>query len=136
MDPAWARHLPPGIAPDQVDLLAERSLPRAWARRWAEDPEQPTIHDRGSWLTAGDLDAASRRVAGRLARAGLAPGDRIIMSAATSVELVVAHVAALRSGLVVVPVNGAYGARELATIVHDCEPVSYTHLTLPTKRIV
>jgi malonyl-CoA/methylmalonyl-CoA synthetase len=124
VDPAWTRHLPPGVAPDQVDLLAEHSLPAAWGRRWARQPDRPTLHDRGSWSTAGELDARSRRVAGRLARAGLVAGDRILMSAATSVELVVAHVAALRSGLVVVPVNGAYGARELATIVRDCEPAA------------
>jgi malonyl-CoA/methylmalonyl-CoA synthetase len=80
------------------------------------------IHDRGTWHTAGDLDRDSRRVAGRFARAGLVAGDRVVMSAATSYELVVAHVAALRSGLVVVPVNGAYRAREIAVIVGDCAP--------------
>ena len=46
------------------------------------------------------------------------------MSAATSVELVVAHVAALRLGLVVVPVNGAYRAREIDHIVGDCTPAA------------
>ena len=46
------------------------------------------------------------------------------MSAATSVDLVVAHVAALRLGLVVVPVNGAYPAREIDHIVGDCAPAA------------
>jgi malonyl-CoA/methylmalonyl-CoA synthetase len=122
MDPPWARHLPAGVRPESVDLLARGSLARAWADGWAAHPDRPVIHDRGTWHTAGDLDRDSRRVAGRFARAGLVAGDRVVMSAATSYELVVAHVAALRSGLVVVPVNGAYRAREIAVIVGDCAP--------------
>ena len=61
-------------------------------------------------------------MAGRLAAAGLEPGDRIVTSAETSAELVVTHVAALRLGLVVVPVNTAYREREIAHIVRDARP--------------
>jgi len=73
----------------------------------------------GPWVTAGELEARSRRVAGRFAGAGLVPGDRVLFSTATSVELVVAHVAAYRSGLVVVPTNTAYTEREVAHVVCD-----------------
>lgn len=122
--PAWARHLPPGVDPGSVDLLARRSLPAAWVANWATAPDAPAVHDDRGWLTNAELDARSRRIAGRLAGAGLQPGDRIVMSATTSVELVVAHVAALRLGLVVVPVNGAYRAREIEHIVGDCAPAA------------
>ena len=122
--PEWGRHLPPGVDPASVDLLARRSLPAAWAATWAEHPDALAVHDDHGWLTNAELDARSRRVAGRFARAGLQAGDRVVMSAATSVELVVAHVAALRSGLVVVPVNGAYRGREIRHIVDDCAPAS------------
>jgi malonyl-CoA/methylmalonyl-CoA synthetase len=44
------------------------------------------------------------------------------MSAATSVELVETHVAALRLGLVVVPANTAYREREIAHLVSDAGP--------------
>ncbi len=54
--------------------------------------------------------------------AGLARGDRLVLTAAPSLDLVVAHVAALRLGLVVVPVNAAYGQREVAGIAADCRP--------------
>jgi malonyl-CoA/methylmalonyl-CoA synthetase len=124
MDPPWGRHLPAGMRPDAVDLLARRSLPAAWAEQWAADPARPAIHDGHAWHDAGDLDRRSRRVATRFARAGLVAGDRVVMSAATSYDLVVTHVAALRLGLVVVPVNGAYRAREIATIVGDCAPAA------------
>ncbi len=118
----WARHLPPGVDPASVDLLARRSLPAAWAANWAAAPDAPAVHDDRGWLTNAELDLRSRRVAGRFAGAGLRAGDRIVMSAATSVELVVAHVAALRLGFVVVPVNGAYTGREIAHIIDDCAP--------------
>ncbi len=61
-------------------------------------------------------------MAGRLRRAGLAAGDRVLVSAATSMDLVVAYLGALRMGLVVVPVNTAYREREVAHIVGDAAP--------------
>lgn len=124
---AWAAHLPPGVDPGSLDLLAEGSLPAAWARRWAAEPGRPVLRDalhggEGGWVTQGQLDQATRRVAWRLHRAGLRPGDRVLLSAGTSIDLVVAYVAALRLGLVVVPVNTAYREREVAHIVRDAEP--------------
>ncbi len=119
---SWERHLPAGVDPTGLDLLAERSLPAAWTRRWSDAPSRPVLHDAGRWITAAELEERSRRVAGRLAVAGLAPGDRVLTSAESSAELVVAHVAALRLGLVVVPVNTGYREREIAHIARDARP--------------
>jgi malonyl-CoA/methylmalonyl-CoA synthetase len=118
---SWAAHMPPGTDPRSLDLLADGSLVRAWAQRCAEAPERPALLG-GDGLTYGELDARSRSVAGRFARAGLRPGDRVLMSAAASAHLVVAYVAAQRLGLVVVPVNGAYTRREVAYILGDARP--------------
>jgi malonyl-CoA/methylmalonyl-CoA synthetase len=120
--PAWAGHLPAGVAPDDLDLQAAGSLPVAWARRWAVDDGRVVLVDGERRITAGELEERSRAVARRLAGAGLAAGDRIVTSAETSAELVIAHVAALRLGLVVVPVNTAYREREVAHVVRDAEP--------------
>ena len=122
MHPVWARHLPAGVDPDTVDLVAARSLPAAWARQWADHGTRRVLHDRGTWMTTGELEARSRTVAGRFARAGFVQGDRVLMSTAPCAELVIAHVAALRAGLVVVPMNGAYREREVAHIVGDSRP--------------
>jgi malonyl-CoA/methylmalonyl-CoA synthetase len=119
---SWERHLPPGVDPARLDLVAEGSLPAAWVARWGREPTRAVLHDGGRWVTGAELEERSRAVAGRLSGAGLAPGDRIVTSAETSIELVVAHVAALRLGLVVVPVNGAYREREIAHIVRDARP--------------
>jgi malonyl-CoA/methylmalonyl-CoA synthetase len=120
--PAWARHLPAAIDPASVDLLRAGSLPAAWARQWAATPDADAIVMDTLSLSARDLDARSRAVAARFAATGAHAGDRVLMSAGASVDLVVAHVAALRLGLVVVPVNGAYQEREVAHIAGDSEP--------------
>jgi malonyl-CoA/methylmalonyl-CoA synthetase len=99
------------------------TLPAAWVERWAVDLDRRVLWDgaRG-WVTAGELEDASRRVAGRLQGAGLEPGDRVLFSAGPSIDLVAAHVGALRAGLVTVPVNTAYTEREVAHVVGDARP--------------
>jgi len=120
---SWHAHLPAGADPDPALLLARESLPRAWARHFAERPERTALGTcDGDSMTYGQLDARSRAVAGRLAAAGLRAGDRILMSAAASLELAVAYVAAQRLGLIVVPVNAAYTQREIDHILADARP--------------
>ena len=121
----WRAHLPPGVDPAGLDLLAAGSLPAAWRRLAEADPGRPALGAAGpGWRSRGDLEAAGARVAGRLRRAGLAAGDRVLVSAATSMDLVTAYLGALRMGLVVVPVNTAYREREVAHIVRDARPAA------------
>ena len=123
MTPAWSAHLPAGVDPGSVDLLADRSLPGSWTRRWRDDGSARVLwSEPAGWTTADELEERTRRVAARFAAVGLQRGDRLVMSAASSLPLVVAHVAALRLGLVVVPMNAAYGEREVAHVVSDCRP--------------
>ncbi len=118
--PPWAAHLPAGSDPTGIDLLAGRSLVQVWARRWLDDPDRPILWDaRSGWRTAAQLERSSRVVAGRLHRAGLRRGDRVLVSAAASTTLVEAYVGALRLGLVVVPLNTAYRQPEIAHVVLD-----------------
>ena len=99
------------------------TLPRSWASHAARAPQRTALEDaEGRHLDYAGLEARSRRAAGRLWAAGLRPGDRVLSSAAASLELAVAHVAALRLGLVVVPANTAYRAPELAHLVADARP--------------
>jgi malonyl-CoA/methylmalonyl-CoA synthetase len=119
----WQRHLPAGTRFDPRDLTAKGSLPAAWRNVWARAPSAPTVFAAGhGWISAEQLEQATRRVAGRLQTAGIEPGDRMLFSAESSLELVLAHVAALRSGIVVVPANTAYRERELGHVVRDARP--------------
>ncbi|MDP9331231.1 MAG: AMP-binding protein [Actinomycetota bacterium] len=76
----------------------------------------------GTWLDGSEMLDRTTRVAGRLHAAGLRKGDQILVSAEASADLVVAHCAALRLGLVVVPVNGAYSQREIDVLVDIATP--------------
>jgi len=121
--PAWRRHVPRGAELSPDDLVADGSLVAAWTRNWGSDPQGLVLHDPAEgWLTAGDLDARTRRVAARLRAAGLRSGERVLLSGPNTADVVVAHIASLRLGAVVVPVNGAYREREVAHIVHDASP--------------
>jgi malonyl-CoA/methylmalonyl-CoA synthetase len=124
--PGWAAHLPAGVHPGGLDLAAGGTLPAVWARRWAADPGRPVLLDdaAGARVRAGALDAATGRLAGRLAGAGLVAGDRVLVSAATSFQLVVAILAALRLGLVVVPCNPAYTKPEVGHLARLTEPLA------------
>ena len=116
-------HLPAGTPADAAERLGRRSLVAAWTERWAADPAHPTLFDdRTGWVSAAELEQRTRAVAGRIAAAGIHPGDRMLLSAGASNDLVVAHIAALRAGLVVLPANTAYLERELAHIVRDATP--------------
>lgn len=108
-----------------VELTSERSLPRAWGRRWREHPEGPALRDiDGSWIDNAELAARTEVAAGRLQGAGLSRGDRVLVSGSSSASLVIAHVAALRAGLIVVPVNPTSSRREIENIVADSDPAA------------
>jgi len=66
----------------------------------------------------------TRESAEGLGRLGLGRGDRVLWSTASSLPAVVVNIAALRAGLVVVPVNAAYTERELAHVVADVRPAA------------
>jgi malonyl-CoA/methylmalonyl-CoA synthetase len=119
----WHRHVPSGDDVRAVDLTAGGTLPAAWSQRWNED--RPVVHDPHSgWLSARELADRSAIAAGRLAAAGVGPGDRVVLSAPSSADFVVAHVALLRMGAVVLPTNGAYRRGEVGHVVHDARPVA------------
>ncbi len=121
--PAWAVHLPTESGSGEVDLLADGSLVGRWRRRWSERPDQRQLEDvDGNWLTAAALEERTRAAARRLRGAGLEPGDRLVLSGASSAALVVAYIGALRAGLVVVPINSAYTEGEVSRIVADARP--------------
>ena len=125
----WREHLPPDPVFQVEELTARRSLPAAWAEVWGVNPSAPLLYEAGSvdgdrWVTTGEFDDRTRRAAATLRSLGLRPGDRLLWSTGSSVPAVVANVAALRAGLVVVPANAAYTERELAHIVTDVRPAA------------
>jgi malonyl-CoA/methylmalonyl-CoA synthetase len=109
----------------EPDLLRDGSLPRRWIRRWSERPPWPQLQDGdGKWVYSDELEQRTRSAARALLAAGLSAGDRLLLSGPASVEFVVAYVAALRAGVVVVPVNDAYTEAEVTRIVRGARPAA------------
>lgn len=75
-------------------------------------------------MSAAELDDRSRRAAKILSQLDLRPGDRLLWSSGPTVTGIVANIAALRAGLVVVPVNPAVTSRELVHVAGDVRPVA------------
>jgi len=122
-EPAWARHLPPGMAPSDVDLAAGGSLPGAFIRVWAADPVHCALSTLdGVRLSAAELEERTETAALRLAAAGLVPGDRVLFSAPSGIDMIVAYVGLLRAGLTVVPANPGVSPTELHALAAAATP--------------
>src|SRR5438093_7756597 len=70
-------------------------------------------------VTYAELDAASDRLAGALARRGIASGDRVTLFMPNSIEFVIAFYATLKAGGVVNPINAQSKEREVRFQVED-----------------
>lgn len=120
---SWGHHIPGGVEFTPGDLTKNGSLARCWARVLGEDPDKELFFDSsGKSLSRGDLLLHSEKVANAMHRRGLGRGDRVILSCTTSLGMVVHYVAALRLGLVVVPMNVAYTESEVSHIVESVRP--------------
>lgn len=73
-------------------------------------------------LRFADLDRETGRLAARLAALGGKPGDRVVVQVEKSAQAVLLYLAALRAGLIFVPLNPAYTAAELGYFLSDAEP--------------
>lgn len=85
-------------------------------------PKPLLVRDGTSVLRYDELDRAIGRMAARLRAAGAAPGDRILVQVEKSVEAVILYLAAVRAGIVFVPLNTGYTAGELRYFLGDAEP--------------
>ncbi|HSN06756.1 MAG TPA: AMP-binding protein [Candidatus Angelobacter sp.] len=73
--------------------------------------------ETGRETTWGALDASVDAMAAGLRRHGLGRGDRIALMLGNRVEFVAMYFAALRAGMIAVPLNTAYTAHEVADLL-------------------
>ena len=104
-----------------LGVLAER----AWERVGAGSQ----VVYEGAATTGLQLGERARRLSGGLRRAGLAPGDRVVVCAANAPEVVATYHAVWRAGAVATPVKktpsrsamaGLNTAPPAATVRTDC----------------
>ena len=76
----------------------------------------------GRVWTYGDIERASGRMANLIVALGLKPGDRVAGQVEKTPEALVLYLAALRAGMVFLPLNPAYQRHELEYFLHDAQP--------------
>ena len=118
--------VPPGRWPAGPDLPPGPTLPDVWSARWAARPDGARPGRRlgppPGLSTAPPWPTATARVAGALAAAGVAPGDRVLWSARATLESVQVLLGVLRAGAVLVTVSPSASAAEVEHFVADCTP--------------
>ncbi|OKK07516.1 hypothetical protein AMK09_36190 [Streptomyces sp. CB02488] len=93
-----------------------------FAAQAARTPDAPAVDTDGEILSYAQLDAASDRLAGRLVRAGVAPGRTVGLLLARSAAVVVAQLAVLKAGACWLPLDPAHPAERLARLLTGAEP--------------
>ena len=78
--------------------------------------------DGHTLLTYAGAAEHSARLAHAMHRRGARPGDRVAMQVQKSPLAVVAYLACIRAGLVLLPMNTAYTDAEVAILVGDADP--------------
>ncbi|GAA2425045.1 type I polyketide synthase [Streptomyces glaucus] len=103
-----------------ADADVIRPLPRtlrAYARSFGE---KAAFEDRRTRLTYRDLERRTERLAGHLAGAGLARGERVAVLLGNRVEAVESLLAVTRASGVGVPLDPGSSEAELARLLDDC----------------
>jgi long-chain acyl-CoA synthetase len=109
---------PAGAWSNLADLVAARAAERPQATALVE-PGPPAGTGPRRTLTWAELDARVSAVAAGLARHGLVAGQRLGLLGPGSAAWVVGYLAALRAGVVVVPLNPQSTAGEVEVVLSD-----------------
>ena len=93
------------------------------AAHFPKNPAAPCmILPDGRVWTYGDVERASGRMANLIVALGLKPGDRVAAQVEKTPESLVLYLAAIRAGMVFLPLNPAYQRHELEFFLGDAKP--------------
>ena len=84
----------------------------------------PALEFAGAAFSFGELEARSNRLAHALRARGLKSGDRLAFFLQNRGEVIDLWIAAVKLGLVLVPVNVLYRERELTHLLADSAPAA------------
>ncbi|TKK87743.1 non-ribosomal peptide synthetase [Herbidospora galbida] len=131
----------PGVAVGELDVIpaADRekllvtwndtavdhppvTLPELFAAQVRKAPHAVAVRHDDRTLTYAELDMAAGRLAGRLRRAGIGPGDLVGLKIPRSDDLLIALLAVQRTGAAYLPLDPGHPAEWIEMIVADAQP--------------
>jgi malonyl-CoA/methylmalonyl-CoA synthetase len=86
-------------------------------------------------VTYAELDQLVERTAGYLQSLGLQPGDRVALQLTKSLEFILLHLATIRLGAIVLPLNLAYPPDEVEYFLNDSGATLFFTLELSKEKI-
>ena len=122
MTPVSASEWPEHTGKNDFVLPVPETLVNACVATLSHDSSRPLFHDKHGWINRKEFLQRTLELAGSFKQIGLKKGDRILISGPSTIDLAIAHMAALRFGLIVVPVNGLYQEAELEHVIKDASP--------------
>jgi long-chain acyl-CoA synthetase len=114
----WLKHYPKGL-PANIDVDRYPNLNSFLNEAMEKFATQPAFYCMGKTITYGEMDRASRQLAGYLQSRGLKPGDRVAIMMPNLLQYPIALFGCIRAGLIVVNTNPLYTPRELLYQLKD-----------------
>ena len=112
MDKVWLQSYPPGV-PAEIDPDQYRSLVHLLEESFRKYADRKAFVCMDKFITYGELDEYSKKLAAWLQSRGLAPGARVAIMMPNVLQYPIALAAVLRAGYTVANVNPLYTPREL-----------------------
>lgn len=110
--PIWLESYPEGVAPE-LTLGEGETFLSALEDSLQRYADRVAVRCLGADMTYGQLDVASRQMAGALQGLGLEPGARVALMMPSLPQYLIALIGILRAGYVATGVNPLYTPREL-----------------------
>src|SRR5262245_36627600 len=124
----WLAHYDPGV-PHTIDV-PPIALPELLAAAAREFPAAPAILFYGAALSYAELERLASRFAAGLLRAGVVPGERIVLVLPNTPQAVICYYGAVRAGATVVLTNPLHEAGALIRQVQDAQVSSIVALSM------
>ncbi|MEU1910362.1 amino acid adenylation domain-containing protein, partial [Streptomyces hygroscopicus] len=121
LDPAEHRVLRQA-ATGPTRALPGTTLPDLFAEQAAARPDAVAVTADGASLTYAELDAAANRLARHLIGQGVGPETRVAVAMDRTPDLVTALLAVMKAGGAYLPVDPAYPAGRITTLLTDATP--------------
>ncbi|MGI4845936.1 MAG: long-chain-fatty-acid--CoA ligase [Janthinobacterium lividum] len=118
MDKIWLKSYPPNV-PSEINPDQYASLVHMLEESFSKYADRNAYVCMDKFLTYGELDAYSKKLAGWLQSRGMEPGARVAIMMPNVLQYPIAIAAVLRAGYTVVNVNPLYTPRELEHQIKD-----------------